>query len=253
MPPKKKPKGSSQKLTQLTSTIARKRKPRVMVRPLTPLELALAAVTTGTVARRSARAAAPAAPQYFSAPVWGVSSPAAGGSKMNVTLGPTAVHSTNYGSVPTGNTPSVMRRLLDNYAPYGWIAGHLLNDNLGGPGTAKNLTPLTTAGNKNHLNGCETLIKNTITKAYSRTLYNKTDEYWYGVEYEVVVSDEKYAADGTFPATVPTHLTVSATIVKQHKQTSAVTPMTAAEDPSNLYFAPISNLRIENTMLVVDE
>jgi len=263
MPPKVKKKGTSQKLAQVLSTQRKRRKVRVKLRELTPMEKAIKQASDKAAAaadgrRRSARASGPAPvpPQYFTDPTWGLHTAQAGGSSMTVVLGPHAGESTHYGSTPAANTPSVMRKLLDEFGAYGWIAGHLLNDNLGGAGVARNLTPLTTAGNKNHLNGCETLIKNTIAKAASRARNYRGDEHWYGVSYQVKVSDEKYDAlgvDDGFPATIATHLLVSAKVVRQHKQTLVVSDLPAAEDPSEIYFAPFVDKRIENVMLAVDD
>lgn len=43
-----------------------------------------------------------------------------------------------------------------------YVRGHLLNDNLHGPGKWKNMTPLSVKGNKNHLNTTETLLKEVV-------------------------------------------------------------------------------------------
>ena len=263
MPPKAMKTGSSQKLAQAKTALSKKRKTRkrVMVRELTATEKAVkqtmekaTAVAAGQ--RRSARAsaAAPIPPQYFTAPTWGIHTGKDGGSSMTVVLGPYAGESTNYGSAPANNTPSVMRKLLDEFGAYGWIAGHLLNDNLGGHGGAQNLTPLTTAGNKNHLTGCETLIKNTIEKAAGRARNNRGDEYWFGVDYEVKVSDDKHDAlgvDDGFPTTIATLLLVTAKVVRQHKQTLVVSDLPVDEDPSDIHFDPFTDKPIQNTMLAV--
>ncbi|TQV87425.1 eCIS core domain-containing protein [Aliikangiella coralliicola] len=76
---------------------------------------------------------------------------------------------------PTGSSPSssltnppwsALRRRMDGGGTY-YVRGHLLNDNLGGPGnTWDNLTPLTqTANNRSsasHLHGFETPVKDAI-------------------------------------------------------------------------------------------
>lgn len=264
MPPKVMKTGSSQKLAQAKSALStKKRTPKrvVMVRELTPAEKALkqamekaAAVAAGQRRSSRASAAAPIPPQYFTAPTWGIHTAKDGGSSMKVVLGPYAGESNNYGSTPANNTPLVMRKLLDTFGTYGWIAGHLLNDNLGGHGVARNLTPLTTAGNKNHLTGCETLIKTTIAKAAGRARNNRGDEYWFGVDYEVRVSDEKHDAleeDDGFPTTIATHLLVTAKVVRQHKQTLVVSDLPVDEDPSDIHFNPFTDKTIQNTMLAV--
>lgn len=188
-------------------------------------------------------------PRYFVNPVF---TPRAalreGGERMTVVIGPAQGQSTMYGSTPEANTPATMRTLLDNYPSFGWVAGHLLNDNLGGPGVALNLTPLTTAGNKNHLNAVEAQIKRSIDRAFSRTEFHKDDTHWYGVDYKVVVKDTPWP---DMPVFVSTHLIVSAKVVRQHK-TTLVVEDTPADDPCalSIYFSPISDVEVENTGFV---
>lgn len=200
---------------------------------------------------RVPRARAPNHPamRYMVDPVWGQHEARGGGTTMEVTIGPLQGGIGYYGSTPEPNTPTVMRTLLDDHPAYGWVAGHLLNDNLGGPGTAKNLTPLTTAGNKNHLNTCETLIKNTITACYSRTLYNKTDRVWYGVYYRVQVADQPHEKWGTGHPwdKVATHLTVWAHCVQMDKMTGDISPCHVLTTPSACWFDPIVAVLVDNT------
>ncbi|SDC88432.1 protein of unknown function [Streptomyces prasinopilosus] len=75
------------------------------------------------------------------------------------------------GSLGRGSSPSVKPSWWPaaNSGPTGaWFArnmvqGHLLNENLGGPGnTLTNLTPLTKTGNSNHLHYAEANVKNEI-------------------------------------------------------------------------------------------
>lgn len=208
------------------------------------------------VVRVSARAAARAAggldkptPRYFVDPVYGPWDAGIGATWMEVQIGPAQAQLANYGSPPDSNTPTIMRTLLDSaeYNYFGWIAGHLLNDNLGGPGLARNLTPLTTAGNKNHLNGCETFIKNYIDLCDRRVWMNKSDAHWYGVKYRVVVGGEKWGdpGDGLLEF-VTTELRVWVEAVRMTKADDVIST-TPATDPSGMYFVPIVNLPIENT------
>lgn len=186
--------------------------------------------------------------QYMVAPLWGPHSASSGGTSMEVTLGPLGGNSEFYGSTPALNTPSVMRKLLDDHGSYGWVAGHLLNDNLGGPGIACNLTPLTTAGNKNHLNTCETLIKNTIGACFSRSIYEKTDPCWYGIYYKVVVGTEPYEKWGTAAPwnKVALGLTVWAHCVRMDKTTGVITAGTSADTPSACWFDPLVKVVVDN-------
>jgi len=202
-----------------------------------------------TITRPSRNATKKEVPRYFVNPVF---TPRAalreGGERMTVVIGPAQGQSTMYGSTPEPNTPGTMRTLLDTYPSFGWVAGHLLNDNLGGAGVSHNLTPLTTAGNKNHLNAVEAQIKRSIDRAFSRSAFNKDDPYWYGVDYKVVVKDAPWPG---MPVFVTTHLIVSAKAVRQHK-TTLVIEDTPADDPCalSIYFSPISDVEVENTGFV---
>ena len=98
-------------------------------------------------------------PQYTSLqvnwvnPVYGGTHTEDRGNYMNVILGPiyeansllTGGTSTNYGSI------SYIKNFLEYTTNQPWVAGHLLNADLGGSGTdPKNLVPLTSSANANH-------------------------------------------------------------------------------------------------------
>lgn len=189
-------------------------------------------------------------PVYFTAPVWGSSTAVAGGTYMHVQLGPASLDSVNRGSAPEANTPTVMERLNGigaRYAGFGWVAGHLLNDNLGGPGTAWNLTALTTAGNGEHSNKCEEPIKALIVRAHTRAEYSRNDEHWYGVDYTVkVIVDETWELDGheSYLKHVARRLEVSWHTIKQHKLTGTVTATVTGDF---IHEAPVNALTITNT------
>ncbi len=74
-----------------------------------------------------------------------------------------------YGSAPTvkptwwPTAPPATKAWFEKYM----VQGHLLNDNLGGPGnTLTNLTPLTKTGNSRHLHLAETHLKEQLKKGY---------------------------------------------------------------------------------------
>jgi hypothetical protein len=189
-------------------------------------------------------------PRYFSNPVYGKHSKAAGGTSVHTQIGPGQGEIGNYGSTPDGDTPTSLTTLRRDYASFGWVAGHLLNDNLGGPGTAINLTPLTTAGNKNHLVQVETRVKDAITGSWSRTLLFKSDQWWYGVEYSVRVSDDAWP---DMPEFVPISLIVSAKVIRQDKQSKVIDDAPAGTTPSYIYFEPLSEVLIDNTGYVASD
>ena len=75
-------------------------------------------------------------------------------------------------------------------AESGYIRGHLLNDNLGGPGTPENLFPITSNANAQHLSGVERQVKEWVND----------ERYWvdYRVEVQVNQVDLSHpAADRT--------------------------------------------------------
>ena len=111
-------------------------------------------------------------PRYFEQPKYGKPSAKTGGTFMEVILGPSAHDLTNRGSIPDKNT-TMMKPLKGK----DWVAGHLHSELLGGPGIAKNLTPLTSDANKNHDKQVEEKIKNLVTQHCSllETEYKLTD------------------------------------------------------------------------------
>ncbi|MCX2743880.1 DUF4157 domain-containing protein [Mangrovivirga sp. M17] len=57
-----------------------------------------------------------------------------------------------------------------------YVRGHLLNDNIHGPGIWKNMTPLSVKGNKNHLQDVETKVKTAVSSG-AIVRYNVTPNY----------------------------------------------------------------------------
>jgi hypothetical protein len=159
---------------------------------------------------------------------------------MVVVLGPDAASSVNYGSSTSSRSiPQLMRPLLD-HDPGKWVAGHLLNDNLGGPGTDScNLTPLTQTANKNHAS-YEGYVKNMCFKAGQYHSRYKNSKYWYGVEYSVAVSVVSFGDFAPY-ASAPSHITISGRVVRVNKTNGAMTVVPHsdryASDPAN--FAPV--------------
>lgn len=112
-----------------------------------------------------------------------------GGSSMSVVLGPDVASPKGAGGTPTNSTSlqPLMGHLHNSSSTVKWIAGHLLNDGLGGIGTNNdNLTPLTATANKNH-STFEQHIKNMVFKCYTIDQNNKAHGSWYTVSYNVTV------------------------------------------------------------------
>ncbi|BAZ23368.1 hypothetical protein NIES4073_42560 [Kalymmatonema gypsitolerans NIES-4073] len=156
------------------------------------------------------------------------------GSSMSVILGPKIDNSgkgseTNHESIPdiikplnnedftvkekrtaSGETKNLRHGL--------WVAGHLLNANLGGSGQdPKNLTPLTQIANIKHKNKIETKIKTLMTQARQRSEGYKKDLTWKGVKYSVDVSDETFGDNPPWDK-APSHITINATKVEVKKK-----------------------------------
>jgi hypothetical protein len=84
-----------------------------------------------------------------------------------------------YGSPPTGASHTIYDVIDKRRQPGGasyYIRGHLLNDNLGGPGTWKNLTPLSREGNHQHESQVESTLKAAVQSG-GIIEYNVTVQY----------------------------------------------------------------------------
>ena len=182
---------------------------------------------------------------YFSYPVHGSKSTKTSGTSMEVILGPDAVESTNYGSKTNSDSISSHMRALNDKdylvpAPGKksglWVAGHLLNDNLGGSGTSgENLTPLTQTANKQHA-GYEGKIKSALITSGQILKYHPNVPFVVGVRYKVEVSDDVFGDFAPYNK-APSHITVTAELVKACKKTNDITPLGIVDwkhIPSNL-------------------
>jgi hypothetical protein len=95
-----------------------------------------------------------------------------------------------YGSGPPGGVPNLMKKVGANLqGKHRYIAGHLLNDNMGGGGTNDNLTVLSSNANKRHT-GIEGKVKTLAKQADlinrgSRTFGDPAHDH--GVRYRVEV------------------------------------------------------------------
>lgn len=158
--------------------------------------------------------------RFITEPEYGSSETKAGGTWVKVRLGPTASNPTNRGKSPQPGACTAVNSLLAHQTGgYTWIKGHLLNDNLGGPGESYNLTPLTKDANTDHLNKIEARVKEAIDWSGGRAQYHRNDSWWYGVYYEVKVVDHTWT-EPTLPAYVKAvghHLECQARWIRQEK------------------------------------
>lgn len=79
------------------------------------------------------------------------------------------------------------------------VLGHLLNDNLGGPGMAPNLYPISDVANREHLATVEFKVKNAVMRNVGVALQGNNNEH---VQYEVTVTPLGNAGSGN-PAIGP--------------------------------------------------
>jgi len=134
--------------------------------------------------------------RYFVDPVWnGDWTKYGGGTGVTATLTYRAVEPANYGSGPVdGECGSVSDLNEERHNGTNWVAGHLLNDNMGGPGTSKNLTPMTGWRNRTFNGDFEEKIKTALIKSRQLDDSGRCD-VWYGIKVTVVCTG--LAAGGT--------------------------------------------------------
>ena len=95
--------------------------------------------------------------------VWGAAHNIRGGTSMTAKVG--AMSEWSYGSKPPGKVPNLMTKVgVSIQGGTRYIAGHLLNDNMGGLGVNENLTVLSSDANKKH-RGIEGKLKSLAEKA----------------------------------------------------------------------------------------
>lgn len=176
-------------------------------------------------------------PRYHRSPVYGPVG-TTGGTSMEVVLGPHAAKSVNYGSkTGPGSIPGLMGP-LHAYDPGKWVAGHLLNDNLGGSGTAaQNLTPLTQTANKRH-SKYEDRLKAICERADLYHRNHPAATFWYGVRYRVRVSATTFGNFAPYSG-APSHITISARVVRVDKATRAITDCPAIDKMRSYGFGPV--------------
>lgn len=127
-----------------------------------------------------------------------------GGSGMTAHLGPDYLWAR--GTTTSAQSLPALMPELRAASSKNWIAGHLLNEELGGNGTlSQNLTPLTSAANSAHkvfethikamLTACAHIEDDfkSLTVTQSAGAAERQFPYFYGVRYRVTVSPERYA------------------------------------------------------------
>ncbi len=176
-------------------------------------------------------------PRYHVKPLHGPVN-TTGGTAMDVVLGPLAAKSVNYGSATCGASIPGLMGPLHARDPGKWVAGHLLNDNLGGSGTdAANLTPLTQTANKRHAK-YEDRLKLICERADLYHRNHPTCAYWYGVRYKVRVSAVAFGNFAPYSG-APSHITISAQVVRVDKATKVITACPPIDKMQSYGFGPV--------------
>lgn len=106
------------------------------------------------------------------------------GSSMYVILSSDVFRERVAGEAPYGLQDYIQR--LNNEYPNRWIAGHLLNQDFGGPGDHLNLTPLTGNANRSHAI-FEADIRRIGQAVINYEAQYPFSPYWYGIEYIVEI------------------------------------------------------------------
>jgi RHS repeat-associated protein len=146
-----------------------------------------------------------------------------GGTSAHVQLGPNAQRPGGYGSTPGDGENTAVNGLNAANTAGGhtgrpeWIKGHIINDNLGGPGQSHNLTPLTQDANSSHLHNVETPIKNALTTAGQVGRYNQTATHWYGVDFNTTVHHSGPINTNDPHSAVADHIDVSSHYIRKPK------------------------------------
>lgn len=123
---------------------------------------------------------------FFVEPSYGKSATFGGGTSVYAVLTHNAGLA-DRGSAPHKGHCTAAQALNDaRFLGRAWIKGHLLNDNLGGPGFSKNLTPMTDKANAEYESAFEAKVKDYLRIA--KGLDKRTVLHWYGIAYEVEVS-----------------------------------------------------------------
>ncbi len=174
------------------------------------------------------------------------------GTAVHVILGPKGGDSTNRGSPPGGNQCMAVDKLNKDLPEdikkkgHKWFKGHLLNEELGGPGITENLTPVINKQNTKHSSRVEAPIKSALSIFRARWQYHRKDPYWYGVRYTVKVVDSAFPDSGDPYAAVGDYLECEWNVVKTEKSSGARTEDASGDEVNalELPYAPTAAAKI---------
>lgn len=160
-----------------------------------------------------------------------------GGTSMTAKVGAASEWAT--GSVAPGGVPTLMTRIGAHIQGTNrYIAGHLLNDNMGGQGVNNNLTVLSSDANAAH-RGVEAKVKNLAAKADTINNGNKklgNPAYDHGARYSVAVLPPQ--PDNTHPFStqekyIGSGLRIDIDPIRIHKTTHGESPWPEEDGGTN--------------------
>lgn len=153
-----------------------------------------------------------------------------GGTSVTVTLGPSinAPANSYSGSAP-GAAECTLVNELNARDGGGWVKGHLWNDNLGGKGVSKNLTPMTDSTNDNFNRQFEQPLKRMLWACTTHAQANPSLSTWYGVTFTVSTYGRMSTNSADLEYLVPEGVEHVASYVQIDRATSTVTPVAAPQ------------------------
>lgn len=162
-------------------------------------------------------------------PAWGPFDREGGGRSVHVALGPgsRAPERSYGGSPPDLNECTIVRDLIERDGKGSWVRGHLWNDHLGGPGTSRNLTPMTSATNRRFNRDFEEPLKKMLWACMRHAQDNPAADHWYGVRFHVEVAEEAGRRSGDendLDHYVFEEFEHEARYVRKDKRTGGITP-----------------------------
>ncbi|MFE5872212.1 hypothetical protein ACFQ6V_26680 [Streptomyces roseifaciens] len=165
----------------------------------------------------------------WAGPDYGAHDGRTGGTSVAVVVGPSVVApgNTYLGGPPQAGECSIVEE-LNGRDGGGWVKGHLWNDNLGGPGISRNMTPMTNTTNSRFNRAFEEPVKRMLLSCARHAQSSRNEPYWYGVRIQVSTYGRMSEDRTTLEYHVPEGVDHSARYVTIDKLTGAIAP---AEGP----------------------
>ncbi|MEH6376317.1 hypothetical protein V7793_18630, partial [Streptomyces sp. KLMMK] len=161
----------------------------------------------------------------WAGPDYGVHDGRTGGTSVTVVVGPSVVApgNTYLGGPPQTGECTIVEELNQRDGE-GWVKGHLWNDNLGGPGISRNMTPMTNTTNSRFNRAFEEPVKRMLLSCARHAQSNRNAPYWYGVRIQVSTYGRMSEDRTVLEYHVPEGVDHSARYVTIDKLTGATAP-----------------------------